>query len=121
MLPFTPEQNASLPDDPPSPSHAKLGPIGQVLKSAPTAATAKKKKAKAPMGLKGAGPSLEPDPSLGPPDGESLFEFAIPVAGAAPESLRGTLSPEIPKKSKSATGKKKKTSDALPPVVIASA
>ncbi|OCH89427.1 hypothetical protein OBBRIDRAFT_819742 [Obba rivulosa] len=118
--PPIPEQNILLPDDPPSPSHAKLGPIGQVLKPASTAATAKKKKAKAPMGLKGAGPSLEPDPSLGPPDGESLFEFAIPVAGAAPESLRGTLSPEMPKKAKS-TAKKKKTADALPPVVIASA
>ncbi|EMD32993.1 hypothetical protein CERSUDRAFT_126483 [Gelatoporia subvermispora B] len=119
--PTTPAMEpAQLSDDPPSPSHAKLGPIGQVLKTAPAAATAKKKKAKAPMGLKGAGPPLEPDPNLGLPDGDSLFEFAIPVAGTGPESLRGTLSPEMPKKTKGTT-KKKKTTDTLPPVVIASA
>ncbi|PCH35643.1 hypothetical protein WOLCODRAFT_107620 [Wolfiporia cocos MD-104 SS10] len=99
-----------LPDDAPSPSHTKTGPLGQILKGAPTAAAAKKK----PKGKTPAAPlAMMPAPSEGelPPT-----EFAAPSPMTMTESpKKGRPSAGSPKK------KAGKAPEAVPPVVAASA
>lgn len=105
-------QQIVIPDDAPSTVRTKLGPLGQVLKSAPaTANAAKKKSAPKP---KAAVPGMKD-----PPDGD---------AGAAPDTPMTTAGTptatavETPKKNKGAgasTGKKKKaTNDGLPTIIM---
>ena len=98
-------QRIVLPDDAPSTAHTKLGPIGQVLKSAPAAANAAKKKA-APK------PKALPDGDAGAGPETPMTTAGTPTATAV----------ETPKKNKGAgAGKKKKaTTDVLPIIMTTS-
>ncbi|EED85385.1 predicted protein [Postia placenta Mad-698-R] len=91
-----------LPDDPPSPAHTKMGPLGQIMKGAPSAVTTKKKsKAKgaaAPMGL-----------MAGPSEGEAAQDFIVPSPVPPAEPQRRGRPPGTTNKKKSA-----KAPDALP-------
>ncbi|OBZ69870.1 hypothetical protein A0H81_10152, partial [Grifola frondosa] len=96
-----------LPDDPPPVSHAKVGPLGQILKTSPTAGVSKKKnKGKAPAAaLKG--PS-DGDPPLDPP-----APMGAQGGADSQKKGKGTAGP---------SGKKKaKAPETLPPVIAASA
>ncbi|KAH9888319.1 hypothetical protein C8Q73DRAFT_709764 [Cubamyces lactineus] len=113
-----------LPDDAPSPSHAKIGPLGTVSKAAPAASTAKKKsKAKPPA--PGPGPAPPPPPASGPQGSADLGD-ATPDFPAAPPLMTSTSSGgDFGKKGKSGSTspskKKAKVQDSFPPVVMASA
>ncbi|KAL6305105.1 hypothetical protein BKA93DRAFT_230818 [Sparassis latifolia] len=91
-----------LPDDAPTPSHAKVGPLGQILKAAPSGASKKKPKGKA---------SGAPTNQASEAD---LSESLAPGVSAAD-------SPKKTKSSASTSKKKSKPSESLPPVVMASA
>ncbi|KAI0074871.1 hypothetical protein K474DRAFT_1499959 [Panus rudis PR-1116 ss-1] len=110
-----------LPDDPPPPAHTKIGPIGQIVKTNPSAATSKKKSTK---------PKAEPMVNVGSMDGtgagvpdgmqraetpsSNVFTFYTPSAENTPKK---------PKPGGGANGNaaKKKPKDPLPPPVFASA
>lgn len=97
-----------LPDDLPSPAHTKISPLGQVMKSASNAASAKKKaKAKPPA----VPPPMQNGPSSGPSQG-GFEEFPGPSLGGGKVGGKG---PSTPSKGS------KKVNSALPPVVMASA
>ena len=99
-----------LPDDVPSAVHTKIGPLGQVIKNAPSAAASKKKKAKAPTAPMGMGPA----PSEG---GDMLPDFA------ASASTPGLESPRKGQPSSGTTAKKKPGNGpgAMPAVIMANA
>ncbi|CDO69432.1 hypothetical protein BN946_scf184791.g27 [Trametes cinnabarina] len=117
-----------LPDDPPSPSHAKIGPLGTVNKATPAASTAKKKsKAKPPAPGPGPGPAPPPPPANGPqgPADTGIVTQDVPEAPPPlmPSSSGG--GGDMGKKGKSGASspskKKAKVQDPFPPVVMASA
>ncbi|KAI0365089.1 hypothetical protein BV20DRAFT_1028716 [Pilatotrama ljubarskyi] len=118
-----------LPDDPPSPSHAKIGPLGTVNKATPAASAAKKKgKAKPPAPAPGSGPAPPPPPAAGGLRGSSdMGETKTDFSGAPPLMASSSSSGDVGKKGKgsgSSSPSKKKAkvaSDAFPPVVMASA
>lgn len=117
-----------LPDDPPSPSHAKIGPLGTVNKATPAAsATKKKSKAKPPAPTPGPGGPAPPPPPLGGPQGSSDMGDVKPdYLGAPPPPMARSNSSngDVGKKGKGAgspSKKKAKVADAFPPVVMASA
>ncbi|RDX48606.1 hypothetical protein OH76DRAFT_1556909 [Lentinus brumalis] len=102
-----------LPDDAPSPSHAKIGPLGTVNKVTP-AANASKKKSKAkppapgpsgPGGMDGDAPLATP----GPPPPLPLMTASS--TGGEPKKGKGASTPS----------KKKAKVEPFPPVVMASA
>ncbi|KAH9922095.1 uncharacterized protein B0H18DRAFT_1121112 [Fomitopsis serialis] len=97
-----------LPDDAPSPSHTKIGPLGQVMKNAPSAAASKKKKAKPPVAPTGMMPA--------PSEGEPQQEFAAATPGMESANKRGQSSGGSPAKKKPANG-----SGAFPAVIMANA
>lgn len=93
-----------LPDDPAPLAHSKMGPLGQILKSAPTAGNSKKKAAAKP----------KPPAASGLPDGD--------VPAESPAATPTATAPDTPKKPKGTPVKKKKnTIEILPPVIVASA
>ncbi|KZT72342.1 hypothetical protein DAEQUDRAFT_755185 [Daedalea quercina L-15889] len=94
-----------LPDDAPSPSHTKTGPLGQIMKNAPSTATSKKKKAKASVAPMGMAPA--------PSEGDLQQDFATP----------GAESPKKGQSSGGSTAKKKPINGpgALPAVIMANA
>ncbi|KAI9059886.1 hypothetical protein FKP32DRAFT_1613921 [Trametes sanguinea] len=113
-----------LPDDPPSPSHAKIGPLGTVNKATPAASTAKKKsKAKPPA--PGPGPAPPPPPANGPPPdmGAMTPDFlgAPPPLMASSSSGGGDMGKKGKSGASSPSKKKAKVQDPFPPVVMASA
>ncbi|KAI8971000.1 hypothetical protein BD414DRAFT_501326 [Trametes punicea] len=117
-----------LPDDPPSPSHAKIGPLGTVNKATPAASTAKKKsKAKPTASGPSAGPAPPPPPANGPQGSADMGDVTPDFPGAGPPPLIPSSSSggDMGKKSKSGAGspskKKAKVQDTFPPVVMASA
>ena len=98
-----------LPDDPPNPAHTKIGPLGQVMKTAGAAAAAKKKAKGKPSSVpmlhgssngNGSGPSQALDGHVG--------------AGLAGGKVGGKAPPSPSKGSK-------KVNPTLPPIVMASA
>ncbi|KAI0343585.1 hypothetical protein BDW22DRAFT_1356046 [Trametopsis cervina] len=94
-----------LPDDTAPPAHTKIGPLGQIVKSAPTAASSKKKVAAKPKAL--------PAPGI-PADSELPAE--------TPAATPTGTAPETPRKPKGTPAKKKKNAiEILPPVIAASA
>ncbi|KAI0645053.1 hypothetical protein C8Q79DRAFT_1011164 [Trametes meyenii] len=111
-----------LPDDAPSPSHAKIGPLGTVNKATPAASTAKKKsKAKPPAPGPGSGP---PPPPASAPQGSTDAGGDVTPDFPPPPQLMASSSSggDLPKKGKSSPNKKKaKVAEAFPPVVMASA
>lgn len=111
-IPVSPDADtlAVLSDDVPSPVHTKIGPLGQIVKNAPSAAASKKKKAKAPAAPMGMGPA----PSEG---GEMLPDFA------ASASTPGLESPRKGQPSGGSTAKKKPGNGpaALPAAIMANA
>ncbi|KAI0941499.1 hypothetical protein AcW1_003374 [Taiwanofungus camphoratus] len=95
-----------LPDDAPTPSHTKIGPLGQIMKGAPSATAAKKKsKGKAPM-----------ESINGPSEAEPFPKTAATSPPAVVDSQ---------KKGKNANGpmgkRKAKGPEAFPAAVVASA
>ncbi|CCM01012.1 uncharacterized protein FIBRA_03060 [Fibroporia radiculosa] len=96
-----------LPDDAPSPSHTKIGPLGQIMKPASSTANSKKKsKGKVPNApIPGPNGTLEGTP----------HDVLSPLAGDDAQRK--------PKPPMASTSKKKssKGPDALPPVLMASA
>lgn len=99
-----------LPDDPPTPAHTKLGPLGQVLKSAPVAGNAAKKKA-APK------PKPAVPGSKDPPDGDATPGTPMTAAGTPTATAMDT--PKKPKNTTTGTGKKKKTAnDGIPTIIM---
>ncbi|TBU46661.1 hypothetical protein BD309DRAFT_953609 [Dichomitus squalens] len=109
-----------IPDESPSPSHTKIGPLGTINKAAPSASTAKKKsKAKPPApapgpplppgsaGVDGDAPPVTPGPPLPPP----LMHSSS--TGGVGDSKKG--------KGASTPSKKKAKVEPFPPVVMASA
>ncbi|OSC97569.1 Bromodomain-domain-containing protein, partial [Trametes coccinea BRFM310] len=115
-----------LPDDAPSPSHAKIGPLGTVNKATPAASTAKKKsKAKPPAPGPGPGPAPPPPPANVP---QANVGAMTPDLLEAPPPLMASSSSgggDMGKKGKSGASspskKKAKVQDPFPPVVMASA
>ncbi|TFY58631.1 hypothetical protein EVJ58_g6299 [Rhodofomes roseus] len=97
-----------LPDDPPSVSHTKIGPLGQVIKTSTSAAASKKKKAKPPAAPMGMAPA--------PSEGDLPQEFA--ASGSTPGL-------DSPKKGQSSGGAGKKKPgngpSSLPSVIMANA
>ena len=93
----------TLPDDAPTAAQQKIGPLGQVVKTNPSAGAAKKKAPPKPKGApdSGAGGAGDAQPNDTP--------AATPAATA----------PETPRKPKPTPTKKKKTLDVLPPVIMA--
>ncbi|OJT07920.1 Transcriptional activator spt7 [Trametes pubescens] len=107
-----------LPDDAPSPSHAKIGPLGTVNKATP-AANAAKKKSKA----KPSGPAPPPPPQDPMDGGDTKPDY---LGGLPPLMARSSSSNgDGGKKGKGAGSPSKKkakvAADAFPPVVMASA
>ena len=94
LYPSVPTQPIVIPDDAPTPAHTKLGPLGQVLKSAPATTTAAAKK-KAPPKPKGGGAG----------EGGGAVDVApdTPMtAGTAPTPTATVL--DSPKKNKGPSG-----------------
>lgn len=88
-----------IPDEPPTPVQTKVGPLGQVLKTNPSANTAKKK-------------------------GQTKFKIMIIGDGDVPSNdtpaaTPVATAPDTPKKPKPTPTKKKKAMDVLPPVIMA--
>ncbi|TCD67766.1 Transcriptional activator spt7 [Steccherinum ochraceum] len=104
-----------LPDDPPSPAHTKIGPLGQIVK--PSTTTGSKKKSKAKPKAEG-GDGL----AIGVPDG---YEGGLETPVMTPYAHLPSESPKKPKGGGGGPGSaKKKAAKAeppLPPVVMASA
>ena len=109
-----------LPDDSPTPVHSKIGPLGQILKSATTVNAAKKKsKAKAPQvstkttTTTAAGMDIDAPPAEG----------AASIPNTPVDSgLTSRFESESPRKNKAAYApKKKKAMDPLPAVVFTNA
>jgi len=123
-VPYPPQPPANtlviLPDDPPNPAHTKIGPIGQVMKTAP--ATSSKKKSKAKPKVEG-----------GDPGGGGAHDASVEGGLETPVTTpHAHLPSESPKKPKGGgvgaggggSGKKKKAvpvDPPLPSVVMASA
>ncbi|KZT01472.1 uncharacterized protein LAESUDRAFT_478191 [Laetiporus sulphureus 93-53] len=99
-----------LPDDAPSASHTKIGPLGQIMKGAPSAAAAKKKP-------KGKAPAAPTTIFTGPSEGDGFQGFidASPVIVSDAQKKSKTPTSSSPKK------KAGKGPDSFPPVVLASA
>lgn len=107
-----------LPDDPPNPAHTKIGPIGQVIKTAPATSSKKKSKAKAKVesggGDAGGGGGVD-----------AYADGGLETPVMTPHAHLPSESPKKPKGGGAAggsSGKKKKAVDPpLPAVVLASA
>ncbi|KAI3611684.1 saga complex protein [Moniliophthora roreri] len=109
--PPPPPPTLALPDDPPPPAQAKMGPLGQILKTGAAAATTTKKKAAkaaAGAGTKGDIKSEAPDG----PNGEPGSRLATPIvngtssgppSGVTDEASAGAGGTET-KKKKGVTG-----------------
>ena len=97
-----------IPDDTASTAHTKMGPLGQIVRSAPAGGSSKKKAAAKPKA----------NPALGVLPGGDDEQQVADTPAATP---MGT-GPETPRKPK-ATPKKKKPNgiEILPPVIVASA
>ncbi|KAH9851132.1 hypothetical protein C2E23DRAFT_832648 [Lenzites betulinus] len=113
-----------LPDDAPTPSHAKIGPLGTINKATPAANAAKKKsKAKPPAP---GGPPPPPPPAFGgAPQGSSdMGDVKADYPSAPPLMASSSSNGDTGKKGKGSgtPGKKKaKIAEAFAPVVMASA
>ena len=106
-----------IPDDAPSPSHAKIGPLGTINKVAPSGnATKKKSKAKPPAPAPGPSADGDAPPATPGPPAPPLLMASSSNGEPGPSTGPG-------KKGKGAgtPSKKKAKVEAFPPVVMASA
>ncbi|KAI0827764.1 hypothetical protein BC628DRAFT_1368312 [Trametes gibbosa] len=121
LSPGTDAPPVILPDDAPSPSHAKIGPLGTINKATPAASAAKKKSKAKPPAPGGPPP---PPPSNGPQGSSDLADVKADYSSAPLLMPSSSSSGDVGKKGKgSGTPSKKKAKivDAFAPVVMASA